>query len=170
MGLLMFPSIVKGYRIAQLQTLSEKMVYAHPDVTMEPYLFRLSEETPDPMPLSKAVRLLEKCHQWALANMADGPKTRQMPYFKFMVLAVDAEGDVAYGWLPFAVATPNGDKSAAGLPIREYGGQTWLEDAPDWYAAYNASGAHVVGTFETHERKARLAARAKLAARVKRLR
>lgn len=157
----MFPSIVKGYRIAQLQTLSEKTVYAHPDATMEPSQFRLSEEMPVLLPFSKAIRLLEKCHQWGLSNTADGPKTRQMPYFKFMILAVDAEGDVAYGWLPFAVATPDGEKGTAGLPIREYGGQQWLEDAPDWYAAYDASGGHIVGPFEAHDRKVKLAARAK---------
>lgn len=146
----MHPTPIAGYRVV-MSNLASPDLYAIPRSDGMTYEFKLDYAAPDPLPLERALILFHRCVEWSVTQANCG----RTPYFKFRLLAIDAQGDVAFGWLPFAVATPDGEPGAAGLPIHEYGGQFFLAETPEWYRAYAESAAHVVGSFEEKEREVR---------------
>ena len=161
----MHPAPIAGYRVV-MSNLASPDLYARPCPGKE-FDFDLDYAAPDPMPLERALSLFQRCVEWSVTKanwngkyLVERYKVRtreagRVPYFKFRLLAIDAQGDIAFGWLPFAVATPDGEPGAAGLPIHEYGGQFFLAETPEWYRAYAESVAHVVGSFEEKEREVR---------------
>lgn len=163
----MFPSPTTGFRVLiTLQTGGDR--YVHVDKN-EADGFRFLDAPSEVLPFSAALSLLQRCHRWSEAQAgrrepSTGDFEARVPYFKFSILAYDKDGDVVFGWIPFAAATPVLDRDLLrrhgelGLPIHEYGGSVSLPETPEWFKGYVASGGHVVGSFEEKEEEAYRAA------------
>lgn len=157
----MFPSPTTGFRVlATLLTGGDRYVHLDKEDVDG---FRLMDAPSKILPLSAALSLLQRCYRWSEGREGGrapltGDFGARVPHFKFSILAYDKEGDVTFGWIPFAVATPGGERGAMGLPIQEYGGNVSLPETPEWFKGYVASGGHVVGSFEEKEEQAYRAA------------
>lgn len=150
---------IAGFRVLAAHLVGARQVYVVQDEN--PLGFRLSEEAPKALPLDEVLALLSRVVQWSLQEKDCGDFPSTVPYFKYHLVAVDKVGKVVFGWLAFAVATPDGAPDAAGVPIKEYS-KAYLPEAENWYTPFFKSRGHLLGSFEESDRQERKAMMKKL--------